>query len=67
MPLRAYDSFNIIQEVAEYYDSNSLVDTQKRYNVSRSTIDRYYKRTYGVPKNKKHRLENNKNGYKDSC
>lgn len=57
VPIKDYDYFNIVREVAAYYDNNSVTDTQRYYNISRSTVYRYYSKVYNMTKSKKHRLE----------
>lgn len=57
---------NKIKEVAEYYDNHSVQDTQLFYNISRSTVNRYYKKMYNLPKSKRHKVKDNIDGFKKS-
>lgn len=48
------------EEVAEFYETHSVSETTKEFGISKTTVNRYYTKVNGHPKDiKKYREENN--------
>lgn len=47
------DCMDLAKEVASYYSSHTSKETTDKFNLSKNTVTKYYKQTYGVLKNKR--------------